>query len=459
VRYCLPPQRPSRLLERLSRRAHSGVSGLVPAGNGTIIIKLTFHFSQKEAIKHMTRWGQSMKHSSKRGLLAAMAMAVVGLTGAWLAHAQTAAPLLSDQVFKNIQAPALKGIPVDDFLQTMGLMSAALQFDCSDCHVGAGTDKVDWPADTPRKRTARAMVNMVTNINRTNFGGRQMVTCWTCHRNRDKPLVTPTMEIMYGMPPWTSDDVLITVPGLPSPESILDKYIQASGGAQRLAGLTSISAKGVSVGFGGFGGGGEVEIVAKAPDKRSTIILFKAETERGDQIRTYDGRTGWVRTPLNVLGEFQLQGGDLDGARFDAQLSFPGQIKQILTNLKTGPSTSITDLPAPASQSSLQKGVATDQSHNVDVVQGTGPRGLLVTLYFDSQTGLLLRELRYGNSPIGRVPTQIDYADYRDVNGIKLPFRILYAWLDGRDSIVLSEIKTNVPVDETKFGRPAPLKK
>jgi photosynthetic reaction center cytochrome c subunit len=113
---------------------------------------------------------------------------------------------------------------------------------------------------------------------------------------------------------------------------------------------------------------------------------------------------------------------------------------------------------APASQSSLQQDVATGQSHVVDVVQGTGPRGLLVTLYFDRQTNLLLRELRYGPSPIGRVPTQIDFADYRDVNGIKLPFRITYAWLDGRDSIVLSEIKTNVSVDEAKFGRPAPLK-
>src|SRR5207249_10738795 len=176
------------------------------------------------------------------------------------------------------------------------------------------------------------------------------------------------------------------------------------------------------------------------------------------QIRTYDGRTGWVRTPLNVLGEFQLTGTDLDGARFDAQLSFPGQIRQILTNLKTGPPTSITDRPAPSSQSSLQQDVTLGQTHVVDVVQGTGPRGILVTLYFDKQNGLLLRELRYGSSPIGRVPTQIDFADYRDVNGIKLPFRITYAWLDGRDSIVLHEIKTNVQVYETNFGRPAPLK-
>jgi hypothetical protein len=408
----------------------------------------------------MTLRGRRINALSGRRIFAAAGIAVAVFVAVRLLAAQTPPqdkPVMAEEVFKNIQA--LKGITVDDFLETMGIMTAALQFDCSDCHVGAGTDKVDWAADTPRKRMARSMVNMVATINKTNFGGRQMVTCWTCHRNRDKPLTTPVMATIYGMPAYEPDDVLIQVPGMPSPESILDKYIQASGGAQRLAGLNSFVGKGTSVGFGGFGGGGDVEIVAKAPDKRATIILFKQETGRGDQIRTYDGRTGWLRTPLNVLGEFQLMGGDLDGARFDAQLSFPGQIKQILSNLKSGPPTSITDLPAPSSQASLQKDVAAEQTHVVDVVQGTGPRGLLVTLYFDKQSGLLLRELRYSNSPIGRVPTQIDFADYRDVGGIKLPFRITYAWLDGRDSIVLNEIRTNVPVDEAKFGRPAPLKR
>ena len=383
-----------------------------------------------------------------------IAAVFVVLTGAQTTSQEK--PLRSEQVFKNVQA--LKGIPVDDFLETMGIMAAALQFDCSDCHVGAGTDKVDWAADTPRKRMARSMVTMVANINQTNFGGRQMVTCWTCHRNRDKPLVTPVMATIYGNPVIEPDDVIVQAPGAASAESILDKYIQAVGGAQRLTGLTSFVGKGTSVSFGGFGGGGDVEIVAKAPDKRATIILFKQETGRGDQIRTYDGRTGWVRTPLNVLGEYQLMGGDLDGARFDAQLSFPGQVKQILTNLKTGPPTSITDLPAPSSQSALQQDAALGETHVVDVVQGIGPKGLLVTLYFDKQSSLLLRELRYSNSPIGRVPTQIDFADYRNVSGIKLPFRITYAWLDGRDSIVLNDVKTNVPIDETKFGRPAPLK-
>ena len=400
-----------------------------------------------------------MRLSSRQAIIAAIEITVLGLIGADFVFAQAAVqekPLLAEQVFKNVRV--LKGIPVDDFLQTMGIMTAALQFDCSDCHTGAGTDRVDWAADTARKIMARTMVTMVATINKNNFGGRQLVTCWTCHRNRDKPLVTPTMETIYGMPPLDPDDVVVTVPGLPAPESILDRYIAASGGAQRMAGLTSFVGKGTSVGFGGFGGGGSVEIAAKAPDKRATIILFKEETGRGDQIRTYDGHNGWVRTPLNVLGEFQLAGGDLDGARLDAQLSFPGQIKQILTNLKTGPPTLITDLPAPDSQSSLQTDVSLGGTHNVDVVQGAGPRDLLVTLYFEKETGLLIRELRYGNSPIGRVPTQIDYADYRDVNGIKLPFRITYAWLDGRDSIVLTEIQTNIAIDEAKFGRPAPLK-
>ena len=400
-----------------------------------------------------------MKLRSRRGVLAASGITVAVLIGIGLAGAQTASqekPLLAEQAFKNIQV--FKGLPVDDFMETMGIMAASLDFDCSDCHVGAGTDQVDWAADTSRKQMARLMVTMVANINKNNFGGRQLVTCWTCHRNRDKPLVTPVMDTIYGTVTIEPDDVIVATEGLPSPESILDKYIQAAGGAQRLASLKSFVGKGTSVSFGGFGGGGDVELAAEAPDKRATIILFKEATDRGDQIRTYDGHAGWVRTPLNVLGEFQLSGGDLDGARLDAQLSFPGQIKQVLTNLKTGPPGTITDLPAPASQASLQKDVTLGQTHDVDVVQGTGPRGLLVTLYFDRKTGLLLRELRYGSSPIGRVPTQVDFADYRDVNGIKLPFRITYAWLDGRDSIVLNEIKTNVPVSEAKFDRPAPLK-
>ncbi len=268
---------------------------------------------------------------------------------------------MAEQVFKNVRV--LKGLSVDDFMETMGLISAALSFDCSDCHDNAGTPKVDWAADTPRKVVARTMVTMVASINKNNFGGRQLITCCTCHHSRDKPLSTPPFETIYGEPSLILDDVVAKTPGLPSPESILDKYITAIGGAQRLAGLTSIDAKGISTGFGGFGGGGAAEIVAKFPDKRSTIIIFKEETSRGDQIRTYDGAAGWVRTPLNILGEYQLFGGDLDGARFDAQLSFPGQLKQVLTDLRTGEPTTIADIPMSHSQARLQDYVAPEELH------------------------------------------------------------------------------------------------
>ena len=340
---------------------------------------------------------------------------------------------------------------------TMGIMSAALGFDCSECHTGAGTDKVDWAYDTPRKIIARTMVKMVSTINHDNFGGSQVVTCWTCHRGRDRPSVTPAMDIVYGTPALEMDDILTQAPGLPSADQILDRYIQAAGGAERLAGLSSFVAKGTSLGFAGFGGGGEVQIFAKAPDRRTMLIDFKDNPDRGDSIRTFNGRAGWIKTPLAVLKEYQVSGGDLDGARLDAQLSFPGQIKRVLSNWRVSSPATIDDLPGPSSQTSQQSAVV-GQNREVQVLQGNGPGGLIATLYFDKQSGLLVRELRYGKSPIGRVPTQIDYGDYRDVGGIKMPFRCTFAWLGGRDSIELKGVQTNVPIDEAKFGRPTLMK-
>src|SRR5437899_6435378 len=133
--------------------------------------------------------------------LQGMILAIAGMTVAWLIGVGSAGgqapsqerPLTSEKAFKNIQA--LKGIPVDDFMGTMGIMSAALGFDCSECHTGAGTDTVDWAYDTPRKIIARRMVNMVSTINRDNFGGSQGVTCWTCHRGRHRPSVKPVGDL------------------------------------------------------------------------------------------------------------------------------------------------------------------------------------------------------------------------------------------------------------------------
>jgi hypothetical protein len=368
-------------------------------------------------------------------------------------------PQTSDQIFKNVQV--LKGIPVDDFMGTMGLMSAAVGYDCSECHQNAGTERVNWAADNGKKIIARKMVTMVANINRDNFQGRQVVTCWSCHHGRDKPSTTPAMEVVYGQASLEMDDTLTQMPGQPPADEIINKYLNAIGGEQKLAGLKSYIATGTSVGFGGFGGGGQVHIYAKYPNQRTMLIQFAKETGRGDEVRAYNGRTGWMMTPLAVLTDYQLSGVELDGALVDAEMGFPGQIKNVLTNLRVSLPATISDLPAPSSQSTTvteSKG-GLGQDRPVNVVQGTGPRGMLVTMYFDQQSGLLLRVVRYGKTQIGRVPTQIDYSDYRDVGGIKMPFHMTFAWLDGRDAIQLTDIQTNVPIDEAKFGRPVQSRK
>lgn len=343
-------------------------------------------------------------------------------------------PPMAEDLFKNVQA--LKGIGVDDFLLTMGIMSAAVGSDCVGCHPSAGTDHVDWAVDTPRKRTARRMIQMVTTINRDNFNGRQVVTCWSCHRGRDRPVTTPTLDVVYGPPNEDSDDVLGQAQGVPSVEQVLDKYLQAIGGARNVARMSSFVATGKSVGYRGFGGGGSVELSAQAPDKRATHISFPEYPDRGISARTYDGRTGWIATPLAVIPKYELGGSERDGARLDAVLSFPAQIKQVLTGLRIGPPSAIA-------------------GHDVTVLQGNGPNGTLATLYFEDASGLLVRTVRHGRSPIGRVPTQVDYADYRDVGGIKFPFRWTFAWLDGRDDFEFTDVKLNVPIDAATFGEPA----
>ncbi len=149
----------------------------------------------------------------------------------------------------------------------------------------------------------------------------------------------------------------------------------------------------------------------------------------------FDGKAGWIKAPRGLLGMYELIGGELDGARLEAQIAFPGQLKQALTNWRVGARRSIGD-------------------KDYLVVQGTGQRGYLATLYFDPDSGLLARLVRYAPSPVGHVPVQIDYSDYRDVGGIKFPFEFRFSWLDGRYSAKINQVRTNVPVDAARFGKP-----
>ncbi len=369
--------------------------------------------------------------ASARAVLCLLGILFVGNFAVNQAAAQDR-PLKAEEVFKNIQV--LKGISAGDFMGTMGIMTTALGFDCESCHASAGTDKVQWEVDTPRKRMARRMVTMMANINQTSFGGRQVVTCYTCHRANSRPAVTEPVDDVYSTPELVADDIFRQAEGQPTADKIIDKYIQAVGGAQKVNALTSIAATGSSVFFGSFGGNGQVQFYAKVPDQRATIIVYQDAPGRGDSTRTYNGKEGWMRTPLSILGEYALSGNELAGARLDAQLVFPAQVRKALTNLRVGVPTTANDI-------------------DVDVVQGDGPPGVVASLYFDSKSGLLVRMVRYAASPIGRISTQVDYSDYRDVGGIKFPYKWTFAWLDGKDTFEFRDVKMNVPIDAAKFGR------
>jgi len=363
--------------------------------------------------------------------------AAVCLLATALANGQAAPqekPLMADDVFKNIQV--LRGLTVDQFMGTMGFIAAALSMNCSECHhTGSAAEYAD---DTPRKQTARKMILMVNALNKANFGGKREVTCYSCHRSDARPKVTPSLAEQYGTPP-PDDPNEVEIPETPSTvapsaDQVLDKYIQALGGAQRLASISSFAGKGTYQGFDTEGDKFPVEIYAKAPNQRTTIVHLRA----GDNIRTCDGQNAWNTSAGTLLPVpvFSLSGGDLEGAKMDASLSFPGQIKQTLKNWRTGfPNASIDD-------------------KDVDVVQGSSADNTPVKLYFEKKSGLLLRLVRYTDTALGLNPTQIDYADYRDVSGVKMPFRLTVTWTDGRSTIVLSELRANVSIDAAKFSKP-----
>jgi photosynthetic reaction center cytochrome c subunit len=371
-------------------------------------------------------------------------LVIAAIAGGWAsglivaAQGQTPAPAAgrkAGEAFKNVTTSTLKELSVDDFIASMGLISANLGLDCADCHPNAGTDKADFVIDTPRQVTTRRMVEMVAGINRTNFGGVQRVTCWTCHHGRITPSTTISLDAWYDAPNIELDDAVRQEDGLPTADQVLDKYIAALGGAEKLAGVTSFAATGTAIGYGELGGNADFNLLAKSPNQRAIVISYK-DTQRPASSWSFDGRAGWIKTPRGLLGEYELIGSELDGARFEAQLAFPGQIKQALTNWRGAATRSIGD-------------------RDFVVVQGSGPRGFLATLYFDPKTSLLTRMVRYGPSPIGRMPTQIDYADYRDLGGIKFPFEYKFLWLDGRYTAKLSKVDTNVAIDAARFGRPA----
>jgi len=349
-------------------------------------------------------------------------------------------PQLSENAFKNIQV--LRGIPVKEFMETMGFFAASLSLNCTDCHGDASASNwADYATDTPMKNTARRMVVMVNAINKASFGGSRSVTCYTCHRGSQRPKVVPSLEIQYGEPPPDDPDEVEPLPLVrptATAEQILDRYINAIGGAAAIAKLTSFTAKGTYEGFDSDFEKVPVDVYAKAPDLRATVVHMKG----GDVTSTFDGRDAWAAEPndLAPVPLIQLVGANLIGARLDAQLSFPGEIKQLLKDWRVNfPPVNIGDKP-------------------MQVVQGSMTDGTPVKLYFDKASGLLVRQTRYSPTAVGTVAARVDYSDYRALPGlgVKVPFNWQGTWVDGRSTINLTSVQPNEAIDAATFAKPAP---
>jgi hypothetical protein len=242
------------------------------------------------------------------------------------------------------------------------------------------------------------------------------------------------LNVLYGEPPPNPSYIIGQAPTAPKADEVFEKYAKALGGAQALGALKTWTARGESVGYGPESGSPRpVDIYAQAPNRYSLVI----HTDSGDDTRTVNGASGWHAAPFRPLAVLPLTGQDLEGLQFDALLAFPGQVRGAAKNWRVGFPSIIDD-------------------RDVQVVQGTLAGGTTVTLYFDDETGLLTRQMRYARSPIGPLTTEVTYGDYKDVAGVKMPHQFTLRWLNGRETVTLSEIRANAAVDAARFNTPAP---
>lgn len=364
-------------------------------------------------------------------LIAAVAFPIAA---AW---AQSASPQLmkpesepktTDQAYKNIQV--LKDLPADQLIPAMQFVASSLGVECEFCHVESAFDK----DEKKPKQTARKMMRMMFAINKDNFDGHREVTCYSCHRGARKPVgipiigdEEPKIEVAMDMTSEETNAAIPDVARLPAVDQILAKHVQALGGEDAIRKVSSRIEKGTITAFGGHQF--PVEVFTKAPDKR----VFVMHLPNGDSITAFDGHVGWIGAPGRPVRE--MSGGELEGAKLDADFFFPLRLKEMFTKLESEQAVKIGD-------------------HEVNVVSGFADNQPVLRLYFDTQSGLLLRSVRYAESPLGRNPTRIDYADYRKEGGVKIPFRWTVARPSGRFTIQLTEVEQDIPIDDGRFSKP-----
>jgi hypothetical protein len=326
-------------------------------------------------------------------------------------------------------------------MDTMGMFAAATAKDCTGCHspniLSGQRDAFAQP--TPMIVRARQMVLMMNEINTKFFGGRKRVTCYTCHSGTPNPGRVPNLTIQYGTPPPENPNAMefVNIPGPPNQvDQIFAKYIQAIGGAQRLTSITSFVATGTYAGWDTALSEVPVEIFGKLPDQLTTIVHRK----EGINTWTFDGRNAWFAGVDSAVPNFTttMTGGNLTGARVDAIVTLaPASIPKAFSRWLVSEDT-IDDKP-------------------VQVLQGSNQGQTPVNLYFD-ESGLLVRLVRWSDTAVGPIPTQFDFSDYREVGGVRKPFRWVKTWTNNRVTFTMKDIRPNVPIEATRFSKPAAVK-
>ena len=330
-------------------------------------------------------------------------------------EAQTA-----EQKFKNIQV--LKGIPADQLIPSMQFISASLGVECEYCHVQRAMDK----DDKKPKLTARKMITMMMQINADSFKSEREVTCYTCHRGSVHPLGTPILSADNPAASPAPEEESATAAALPSAQAILDKYLAAVGGAAVLQKIkTRVQTGNIEV----TGKKYPIEIYSQAPDNRVSISHLPS----GPSVTAFNREAGWLSTPNGIR---RMSLAEQQAARIDAELYFPLQLPRMYQEFEV-------------SSGELINGKAT----YLVSAKGKGAPGL--RLYFDQESGLLVRLIRFAETPLGRNPTEIDYADFRVADGVKLSYRWTLARPNGRFTIQIDAVKQNVPLDEGQFVTPS----
>jgi photosynthetic reaction center cytochrome c subunit len=324
------------------------------------------------------------------------------------------------QVFKNIQI--LKDIPASKLEAAMDFMATSLGVDCSFCHT---SDRESDEKST--KLTARKMIVMTSNINKQSFSGFSVVNCYTCHRGRTEPTSIPEMVDSLVKPDTISTD---SSSGLPRPDAVLDSYETAIGGIEAIDKVSTL----VLIGYETSYGPGRspikvpIEIYRKAPDR----FLYEANLLTGLVRRGFDGKSGWALRGIEVR---RLDGDELARVERDADFYQYLKLKRAFPAFRVLGRQKVGDRKV--------------------IVAGGGARdGAKAKLYFDAESGLLVRCEAQIKTPLGALPDIIDFDDYRRASGIDLPYKIK-RWRPPTMVVQeFKEIRINVPIDDSRFTAP-----